>query len=309
MKVLITLFALFFSGLALAKPLNNIVVFGDSLSDNGNLYEYMGHKIPISPPYFAGRFSNGPVWVEHLTASYFPTNANAHLLDYAFGGAGVSDEHEQDDVLFTLRREIDIYLSAHQGKAGSNSLFIVWIGSNNYIGSPIDAEGTLAMVNAGISRGLQRLVKAGAKHILVVNTPDLGQTPLATDFEAKETLAYFSRRHNELLLNMVNEMQQKYPKVQWLHFDVGSRFQELIDRPEDYGFKNIIDTCYDAKIDKHTHASVLHIAASLKLKAEDDICEEYLFFDPVHPTAPVHKIMAEKARILLDEAGVEFKSQ
>ena len=305
-KVLTTMFALCFSGLLFANPLNNIVVFGDSLSDNGNLYEIMGHKIPLSPPYFEGRFSNGPIWVEHLVASYFPTDSNTHLLDYAYGGAGVSRDDDQEEVLFTLKREIVKYLDDHQGKADPNSLFIVWIGSNNYIGSPDDVEGTLSLVNRGITANLKRLADAGAKHFLIVNVPDLGRTPIASDDEAKDKLSYFSRRHNELLLNTVNELDELYPEVQWIHFDVCSRLDELFDSPESFGFSNITETCYDAKIDKNAGNSVLHLASTLKLKAKDDICEGYLYFDPVHPTEPAHKLMAEKARAVLDEAGIEF---
>lgn len=35
------------------KRFDTMVVFGDSLSDNGNLYRYMLYKLPLSPPYFA----------------------------------------------------------------------------------------------------------------------------------------------------------------------------------------------------------------------------------------------------------------
>ncbi len=58
MKLLATLGAFVFSGIVADAPLHNIVVFGDSLSDNGNLYEIMKHQLPQSPPYFEGRFSN-----------------------------------------------------------------------------------------------------------------------------------------------------------------------------------------------------------------------------------------------------------
>ena len=54
-------------------PFDHIVVVGDSLSDTGN----------------AGRFSNGPVWVEQLAArlevALRPTQAGG--LNFAIGGA------------------------------------------------------------------------------------------------------------------------------------------------------------------------------------------------------------------------------
>ena len=44
----------------LPRAFEQIVVFGDSLSDNGNQYKNTGQ--PPSPPYYNGRFSNGPTW-------------------------------------------------------------------------------------------------------------------------------------------------------------------------------------------------------------------------------------------------------
>lgn len=309
MKVLFTLFALVFSGFVAAKPLNNIVVFGDSLSDNGNLYEKMDRKLPQSPPYYEGRFTNGPVWVEQLVKSYFPTNSTAHLLDYAFGGAGISQDPDDDDSLFTLKSEMDTYLHAHQDKADENSLFIVWIGANNYLGVPDEVEKTLIDVNAGIAAGLQRLADAGAKHILVLNLPDLGQTPIAREFDTIEKLSYFANQHNELLVNTINELQRTHQDVQWLYFDVNQTLGDLVVSPEKYGFRNITDTCYDVIVEKPSQQSVLHMVANIKVKDEANICEGYLFFDPVHPTALAHKIMAEHARSFLDKAGVEFKTE
>ena len=44
---------------------SGIVVFGDSLSDTGNFFLASGGAV-AGPPYFEGRFSDGPVWVEVL---------------------------------------------------------------------------------------------------------------------------------------------------------------------------------------------------------------------------------------------------
>ncbi|WP_028388087.1 GDSL family lysophospholipase PlaA [Legionella fairfieldensis] len=304
MKTLFTAFFLFFSSLVLAVPLNNIVVFGDSLSDNGNLYEYMGGKLPQSPPYYKGRFSNGPVWVELLAASYFPENAEAHVFDYAFGGASVSQEKEE--MLFTLDRELDIYLNSHQGKADKNSLFVVWIGSNNYLGMPEEPENILKEVNTGIKQSLQRLVDAGAKHILVMGVPDLGRTPMAADFNIQDTLSFLSSRHNELLLQAMDELQQANTDVQWIYFDVSGKFNELMNHPESFGLNNITGTCYDAGLKQPTKKAAIYIASSIKKRSKNDSCDGYVFFDPVHPTAPVHRIIADQARVLLEKAGVEL---
>lgn len=300
------LFAMLFSDFVLATPLNNIVVFGDSLSDNGNLYEYMQQRLPLSPPYYEGRFSNGPVWVERLVSSYFPDSETSHLLDYAFGGAGIAEEGE-DEALFTLKHEIDVYLLAHQDKADPKSLFTVWIGANNYLAVPDDVDTAIDVVITGIVRDLERLAQMGAKHILVVNTPDLGRTPAAREFDAEDKLTYLSKRHNDELFKSFTTLQKKYPQVQWIFFDVAHSFSDILDSPKDYGFKNISDTCYDVIIDKPSHQTVLKMASRIKLGTRDEICDGYLFFDPVHTTALAHEIMAGQIRNLLDSAGVEFE--
>jgi len=51
---------------AFATDFSNIVIFGDSLSDNGNLYAQTKKLVPDARQYYQGRFSNGPVWVEYL---------------------------------------------------------------------------------------------------------------------------------------------------------------------------------------------------------------------------------------------------
>ncbi|MGA7806692.1 SGNH/GDSL hydrolase family protein, partial [Bradyrhizobium sp.] len=64
---------------AFASSFSSVIVYGDSLSDNGNLYSLIGYP---PPPYYDGRFSNGPVAAEQLA-----TNLGAPLYDFAVGGA------------------------------------------------------------------------------------------------------------------------------------------------------------------------------------------------------------------------------
>ncbi|TAL61377.1 MAG: lysophospholipase [Legionella sp.] len=308
MKLLATIGACLFSGVVAATPLHNIVIFGDSLSDNGNLYEVMNHQLPQSPPYYQGRFSNGPVWIELLAASYFPQNANAHLANYAYGGAGVTDT-EGEEVLFTLRKEIDTYLLTHDDKASEDSLYVVWIGANNYLGMPTEVDKTIQTVNSGINKSLKRLVTKGAKHILVINLPDLGRTPAAIEFDSIETMSYFSSEHNNAIAKTAEELKQNYPEVEWLFFDMNKGFGEVVSNPEAYGFTNITGTCSNAVANEKTKKSVLRMVASVKPKTKMDACDGFLFFDLVHPSAAAHKILAEKARLLLDASGIEFTEQ
>ncbi|CAG8445313.1 10091_t:CDS:2, partial [Scutellospora calospora] len=63
------------------KRYNNIIAFGDSFTDVGNVYN-LSNNIWPSKTNYTGRFCNGKLWVEYL-ADWL----NVELLNYAFGGA------------------------------------------------------------------------------------------------------------------------------------------------------------------------------------------------------------------------------
>lgn len=67
---------------------DTMVIFGDSLSDNGNLYRYFLHFLPVSPPYHEGHFSNGPLWAEYVYQNYFPSDYTIGFQNYAVGEPG-----------------------------------------------------------------------------------------------------------------------------------------------------------------------------------------------------------------------------
>ncbi len=303
MKTILTVFALFFSTLVSATPLDKIVVFGDSLSDNGNLYDYLDHEFPPSPPYHQGRFTNGPIWIELLAASYYPEDAAAHVQDFAFGGAGVTAD---EDALFSLTHEIDSYFLAHHDKADEHSLYVVWIGSNNYLSLPDSEDEPVSQVIKGINDDLKRLADKGAKHILVVGVPDLGQTPAAREMDAVEQLTDYSLQHNQTLSAAVSDLKNLYPDVQWIYYDVNKPFTDMLAAPEKYGFTNIKDTCYEAMMSQTTSQPILKMVSTVKAGAGKGNCDGYLFFDLVHPSGLAHQVMNDKVKELLDEAGVEF---
>ena len=85
-------------------------------------------------------------------------------------------------------------------------------------------------------------------------------------------------------------------------------FDDMMSDPVAFGFTNIKDTCYEEIMPNALARSnsVLKMVSSIKPKMKADACEGYLFFDPVHPTGPAHRLMAERTKKLLDDEGVEF---
>lgn len=299
--ILFTLICLSFN-LSAKTPLDKIVVFGDSLSDYGNFYEYMKHEVPPSPPYFEGRFSNDTLWIEKLAEALFPDKPSEHVLNYAFGGAGVSEE----DGLITLKGEIDSYLLAHPEKPSDQTLFVVWIGANNYLGLPEDIEQTTHDVVSGIQQQIKRLANSGAQHILLFNLPNLGKTPFAYAYQVNQQLENLSLQHNDKIQQAFQDLSHEYPNTQWLFLDVQQFFNEILQNPKPYGFNNVVDACIDLndnRLVQSTHPAMLTLATHAKhLAKTTPLCDDHFFFDFVHPTGKVHRIIAETVKDYLQKS-------
>jgi outer membrane lipase/esterase len=107
---------------------SRVVVFGDSLTDNGNLFRLTGGREPASPPYFQGRFSNGPTFVELLGFNLGGFGTATGSTSYAFGGARTDTSQSPPG----LRTQLGAYL-AGGGQFGPNDLVIVYGGANKHL--------------------------------------------------------------------------------------------------------------------------------------------------------------------------------
>ncbi|KAG2454967.1 hypothetical protein HYH02_000793 [Chlamydomonas schloesseri] len=79
-----------------------VVVFGDSMSDVGNVFSFTGGYVPSRSRYWAGRFADGPGWLDHLAA----VAAAAVAMDpqQQEGGQHVQEEEAQEQQEHQWRR-------------------------------------------------------------------------------------------------------------------------------------------------------------------------------------------------------------
>ena len=320
-----------------------MVTFGDSLSDNGNLYRFFWYKFPASPPYFEGRFSNGPLWIERLFSSYFPPEYSQGFQDYAVGGAGAVLSLKES-MPFTLTVELNNYFYWHTYGKKETSLFTIWIGANNYLNGPTNVEVITESVTDAISGAVERIISYGGNKFFIPNLPDLGRIPQAKDMGNQELLARLVKVHNKKLAAKVDALRIKYPEVTIFYFDVYDFFNTALEHPNDYGLYNATDPCYlggylgwlakfepgnpalyryltqqdsrftgenwdmiknNPSLKEAAIASYTYQLLPSENKAETPNCEGYIFWDRVHPTTNTHFYLAEKARELLNEAGLE----
>ena len=132
------------------SPYSSVFVFGDSLSDNGNVPGILLAQdpsfpilFPVSPPYFDHRFSNGPTYAELLPGLIGVDPAPDQ--NFAVGGAHADDTNISDALLGVLSggnvalpgvaEEIDGYVSSG-GSFASDALVVLYAGSGDYLERP-----------------------------------------------------------------------------------------------------------------------------------------------------------------------------
>lgn len=208
-----------------AAPLSNLYVFGDSFSDTGNVFAATNGILPPDPPYYQGRFSDGPVWVERLADRLgLPLVANGadptavRGNNFAAGGARTAADISVPPLgtIPSIVSQVQ-YFTAAVEVLPEDALYVVSGGYNDLLlaADPeqelgLDARRDIAMsAAAAIDLSLRQLVTHGARHVLVANLADLGLTPGARDDAAiaSEMTALF----NTTLAAELDSLQQDFP--------------------------------------------------------------------------------------------------
>ncbi|MGQ3054225.1 MAG: SGNH/GDSL hydrolase family protein [Roseateles sp.] len=280
---------------ASAGPYSSLFVFGDSLSDSGNnalllTPAYNGVLPPVvvandsfySPlPSSAGTYSNGPVWTQYLAQSLgltlLPSVAGG--TNYAFGGAqtGVNgnDAAQIPGFPFSMRTQLDIYLNGAGNVADASALYVVAGGGNNVrvaleaIAAGADASATVAATVTNYAADMAGLVAslklAGAQHVLVMNTPNFGLTPLA-NAKGVGPLA------SALSFDMDAALEGALVGSGVKSFDMYDFLTRTVQAGAASGFSNLTNAC----------------------AAEVNNCDvnTSLFWDAIHPTTLAHQQLA-----------------
>lgn len=148
----------------------NLTVFGDSLSDGGNVgrYTWDSNTYPLYDEILARRLGQ-----DLLPSSQGGSN-------YAEGGAVAVPVPGQENT----RDQLDNYLSGTGGRASGDDLYIHWVGGNDLaaatalaVVSPQDANAAVENSAATAAAQVKRLVDAGAGTIIVPTVPNVGATP------------------------------------------------------------------------------------------------------------------------------------
>ena len=273
-----------------AGPYNTFVVFGDSLSDNGNnaaagLYDpsqvVTGNTYIPSNTYLPGTYSNGPVWASDFAAMIGLPLAPSLVggTDFAFGGATTGTSGPGPGGFpFSLLAQSSQYLTATGNHASANGLYVIAGGGNDAraalaaIGGGASIPGTILSTAASFAANVGSIVDAlqaaGAQHIIVWDTPNLGLAPavmagppgtsaLGTNLALSMNAALAARLAGEAGVTT---------------FDIFGLGTQFAANPALFGFSNVTDACGAV--------------------AGAD-CSQYAYWDGIHPTAATHRVIAD----------------
>ena len=298
-----------------APNYTTIVVFGDSLSDTGNVANLTQAKYGVRIPspyvdYTDGRFTDGAdtlpaaqnyfgVWIEQFAASLPAKPAIKDSLDggtdYAYGfattGAGTGaftfgPSNALSVNVNNIGQQITDYLATHP-KITNKTLFVVWGGAIDVLYATSQAN----VIDAGINQTLniQRLIDAGATQFIVPNLPPLGSVPrlngsAATSIPATQASALY----NGVLgsgLSLLREFNFR-KHVSLSELDVFTLFNQVIAAPANYSLANVTSSSQGVAVDPDT----------------------YLFWDDLHPTTRGHNILAATAAKLVARRAEAVKA-
>ncbi len=268
---------------ALAVPIttfNQLVVFGDSLSDNGNAAFVLGGTLPgnYAPNAFTDGANTTPkttgpfgLWIDQFAGKTglpdpqpFLTNPLSNT-NYAVGTAVTGSGSPQD-----ISNQVAAFGASHPQGAPSNALYTIWGGSNDILNGTNNPAGAADSLFSNILT----LAAGGAKYFLWIDVAPLGDTPLARA-GGPQTVAAFNAASVAFNNEWANDIAKlRAQGIFVIGVDAYGLFTQISASPSTYGFSNITDPAQGmANVDPNT----------------------FLFWDVEHPTTAADALVANLA--------------
>jgi Ca2+-binding RTX toxin-like protein len=278
-----------------SQDVTSLVFFGDSLTDNGNLFALTGGFPP--PPYVQGRFSNGPTYAEIL-----PWLVGVPAVNVAFGGAeAVTDPTDSPLQRATnLDAQLATYLGGlPTGGAPDGTAAVINIGNNDYLripptATPAEIGARVEAVLGTVAGAAQTLLASGVDKIILFTLPSVAVTPLGATLPPAQRAGAVAvvEAHNAGLHQLAAGLAAGGVDVEVV--DIFRLANELAADKETFGF------------------AVTDQQLILNPGADPDT---FAFFDDIHPTREAHEVQAIFAatslaadRVTLLDAGSDHVS-
>ncbi|KAL2341816.1 hypothetical protein Fmac_009756 [Flemingia macrophylla] len=308
-----------------------LLVFGDSSVDSGNnnaLHTTMKSNFPpYGKDFFnsqpTGRFSNGRLTTDFIAETlgyrkvvppFLDPNLKPEDLPYgvsfASAATGFDDYTAEVSNVLSVSKQLEyfehykIHLRKVVGVARAefitrNALYIVSVGTNdflqNYFLEPtrpkqFSLQEYENFLISRFSKDIEAMHRLGAKMLVVVGVPPLGCVPLTKAIfnqegcvERLNKVAYsFNEKLSQQLGNLKTKLGLKATLI-----DVYNIIQSAVINPKKYGFIESSKGCVGT--------GTIEYADSCRGVSTCSNPDEYVFWDAVHPTQKMYKIIADEA--------------
>lgn len=315
------------AGLAGARRIRQVVVFGDSLSDVGT------YQVGVIAQVGGGKFTTnpGPVWAETLgvllrarVTPYRQGFGGASQVlggtGFAMGGARISQQPGigcnpdatgacTAALTIPVAQQVSDYLAASGDRFSHDQLVFLLAGANDVLfqlgvfqakvtgGMPVaqaQAEALAAVQQAAfeLAGQVQRIRAKGARRVVVLNLPELSETPFGRSPEAapvRPLMAGMVQLFNGALAAGLSGSGATL-------LDFHAEFTRVIENPYAFLVREInVPACDAAKIAAITNGleqSGSSLFCSRQTLLQSGAAITYLFADSVHPTTLGHLIVA-----------------
>ncbi|KAH7292518.1 hypothetical protein KP509_29G072100 [Ceratopteris richardii] len=189
------------------------------------------------------------------------------------------------------------------------SLFYFNVGSNDYVTNYFLTNGQVPsllqtqytpsqfedLLLSNLVLRIEELYAMGARKMAVVGLSVLGCLPAqrlirkGSPTTCVESINEIVRSYNIALLNRIHSLQAAHPDAVFTYLDTYRFIDSVIRQPSAYGFENVLAGCCGS--------GRFHGLPTCSIPGLYKVCEDaskYLFWDFVHPTSKIDKLVIAK---------------
>lgn len=309
-----------------------ILVFGDSSVDSGNNNflntTIRANFLPYGKDFFrghpTGRFSNGRLATDFIAEALGYTKAVPaflkprlrrkdilHGVSFASADSGYDDLTANLNSVLSLSKQVDYYLRQYKIKLAKlvgvrksqeiirNAVAVLSMGTNdflqNYFLEPIrPKQYTLEEYQNYLASCMFESVKKmhglGIRRLVVVGVPPVGCMPLVRTLNGQDTCV---EKYNNFSSTFNAKIKAKLATtwttlgVQSAYVDAFGIMQAAVNNPKLYGLNEVSKGCVGT--------GTVEMGDSCRGVGTCSDASGYVFWDAVHPTEKMYKIIADGA--------------
>ena len=282
-KLILIWGVLAFSSPSWAGGMGQLFSFGDSGIDTGNLYTMSGGLAPADP-YWEGRFSNGPNYLDLLAQAvpgWEAVSWSQGGTNTAFGGAQSGLGYVPELDVPNASQQVVEFQASYSQAYTPEDLVLFSMGQND-LHSDDGAPAAPSTVAGNMIQAVELAYQNGARRFVFPTLFPVGLMPEVVNGSAvtPDEAAAWTDLVNAEADTRFAEFQATHPDAVIIRPDLTARIREVYANPEKYGLTNVTDSAYTGDYYGTTDAVTSYP-------------DTYLWWDGVHVTTTVQELVAK----------------